>query len=90
MSAEGVFQALAALVGLTPRPDDQTLMLVVGRIRLARVCLSALCGGALAVAGVALQGVLRNPLADPFSLGISAGAACGAGAACCCCCCPIW
>lgn len=56
-------------------------MLVVNQIRLARVCLSALCGGALAVAGVALQGVLRNPLADPFTLGISAGAACGASIA---------
>ena len=52
-----------------------------GAIRLARVLLGLLCGGALAVAGVALQGVLRNPLADPFTLGISAGAACGASMA---------
>ena len=56
-------------------------VLVVGGIRLARVCLALLCGGALGVAGVALQGVLRNPLADPFTLGISAGAACGASLA---------
>ncbi|WP_346773643.1 iron ABC transporter permease [Desulfovibrio sp. ZJ746] len=56
-------------------------VLVVGGIRLARVTLALLCGGALAVAGVALQGVLRNPLADPFTLGISAGAACGASLA---------
>lgn len=56
-------------------------VLVVGGIRLARVALALLCGAALGVAGVALQGVLRNPLADPFTLGISAGAACGASLA---------
>lgn len=76
-----VLRALAAAVGLIAAPDDATLMLVVGQIRLARVCLAALCGGALAMAGVALQGVLRNALADPFTLGISAGAACGAALA---------
>lgn len=81
VSAHDVFQALAAAVGLAPSPQDPAIALVVERIRLARVCLAALCGGALAVAGVALQGVLRNPLADPFTLGISAGAACGASIA---------
>lgn len=60
---------------------EEVPVLVVGGIRLARVCLALLCGGGLAVAGVALQGVLRNPLADPFTLGISAGAACGASLA---------
>ncbi|MBO4301612.1 MAG: iron ABC transporter permease [Desulfovibrio sp.] len=73
--------ALAATVGLVSPPKDDTLMLLVEHIRLARVCLAALCGGALAVAGVTLQGVLRNALADPFTLGISAGAACGASMA---------
>jgi iron complex transport system permease protein len=43
--------------------------------RLPRVLLGALVGGALAVAGVAFQALLRNPLADPFVLGISGGAA---------------
>lgn len=76
-----VVAALAAFLGLAPLPDDPVRLLVVGHIRLARVCLALLCGGALAVAGVALQGVLRNPLADPFTLGISAGAACGASLA---------
>ena len=75
-----VWQALGAVVGLCP-PADGSVQLVVGQIRLARVLLGLLCGGALAVAGVALQGVLRNPLADPFTLGISAGAACGASMA---------
>lgn len=81
LSAHEVFQALAVNFGFSAAPQNGAQLLVVNQIRLARVCLSALCGGALAVAGVALQGVLRNPLADPFTLGISAGAACGASLA---------
>ena len=81
LSAQSVFRALAALAGFASTPDDPALTGVVVSIRLARVCLAALCGGALAMAGAALQGVLRNPLADPFTLGISAGAACGASMA---------
>ncbi|MEG2172001.1 MAG: iron ABC transporter permease [Desulfovibrionaceae bacterium] len=73
---------LGVTLGLLPRDSvDPALLLVVGDIRLARVALSLLCGGGLAVAGVALQGVLHNPLADPFTLGISAGAASGASLA---------
>jgi len=60
---------------------DPTRLLVVGDIRLARVCLSLLVGGGLAMAGVVFQGVLRNPLADPFTLGVSSGAALGASVA---------
>ncbi len=74
-----VLELLAAYCGLIDATAfDPSKLLVVGDIRLARVVLSLLCGGALAVAGVALQGVLHNPLADPFTLGVSAGAACGA------------
>lgn len=46
-------------------------------IRLPRVVLASLAGGALSVSGVTLQGIFRNPLVDPFILGISAGAALG-------------
>jgi iron complex transport system permease protein len=46
--------------------------------RLARVLLAGCVGGALASAGAAYQAVLRNPLADPFILGVSGGAALGA------------
>lgn len=78
LDAGEVFRTLAVSLGLSDAPVEASRLLVVGKIRLARVCLATLCGGALAVAGVALQGVLRNPLADPFTLGISAGASCGA------------
>jgi iron complex transport system permease protein len=46
--------------------------------RMPRVVASALVGGALAATGVVLQALLRNPLADPFTLGVSGGAAVGA------------
>jgi iron complex transport system permease protein len=70
---------LAATLNLAPADQaDPAKMLIVGQIRFSRVLLSLLCGGGLALAGAALQGVLHNPLADPFILGISAGAACGA------------
>jgi iron complex transport system permease protein len=46
--------------------------------RLPRVLAAALVGGTLAAAGVVFQGLLRNPLAAPYTLGVSAGAALGA------------
>jgi iron complex transport system permease protein len=57
-----------------PASDEGILLL----LRLPRVAGAALVGAALAVAGALFQGLLRNPLADPFLLGTSAGAALGA------------
>jgi iron complex transport system permease protein len=54
---------------------DRDIFLIA---RLPRVLFSALAGGALAVAGVLFQAILRNSLADPFTLGISAGSSFGA------------
>lgn len=51
------------------------------RLRLARVALAALVGAALGVSGASLQALVENPLADPFVLGLSGGAAIGATAA---------
>jgi iron complex transport system permease protein len=50
---------------------------VVTAVRLPRVVLAALAGAGLAAAGVAFQGILRNPLADPYIVGVSGGAALG-------------
>jgi iron complex transport system permease protein len=47
-------------------------------LRLARALLAGVCGAALAGAGVVFQGLFRNPLADPFVMGVSGGAALGA------------
>ena len=60
---------------------DPSLAVVIVDIRLARVLLAGLTGASLAVAGAAFQGVLRNPLADSFTLGVSGGAAFGASLA---------
>ncbi|SFL98812.1 FecCD family ABC transporter permease [Salibacterium qingdaonense] len=51
---------------------------IITNIRLPRVILAALVGASLAAAGTAFQGLLRNPLADPYTLGVSSGSALGA------------
>jgi iron complex transport system permease protein len=58
-------------------PGTRAQQIVVG-YRLPRVLLGAVAGAGLAAVGAALQGVLRNPLADPYILGVSGGAALGA------------
>lgn len=68
---------LAALIG---RADAPTAAIIL-ELRLPRVIAAALVGGALGVAGALLQGLLRNPLADPYVTGTSAGAALGSVAA---------
>ena len=78
-------EILRALMGATPiGPSDadgnvadvtRTILL---QIRLPRVLLGFLVGGSLAAVGVVLQALLRNPLADPYVLGVSSGAALGA------------
>ncbi|MGB3829785.1 MAG: iron chelate uptake ABC transporter family permease subunit, partial [Ornithinimicrobium sp.] len=51
---------------------------ILFRIRLPRMVLGMLVGASLGMAGAAFQGVFRNPLADPYLLGVSAGAGFGA------------
>lgn len=74
---------LAALVDWLPGIDLESGLTelqegILFEIRLPRVVLGALVGGVLASAGAAYQGVFRNPLADPYLLGIAAGAGLGA------------
>ena len=57
---------------------DATLANIVWRIRLPRVLLAALAGATLSLGGLVFQAILRNPLAEPYILGISGGAAIGA------------
>ena len=59
---------------------DETQRAILLRIRLPRVVLGAIVGATLAVSGAAYQGVFRNPLADPYLLGVAAGAGLGATA----------
>lgn len=69
---------LTALVPGLESGLDETQMTILLRIRLPRVVLGAIVGATLAVAGAAYQGVFRNPLADPYLLGVAAGAGLGA------------
>jgi iron complex transport system permease protein len=82
----GVGISLAALaVGAVPLPGgfwNATVTPGIGRdilfdIRLPRILLAGAVGALLSSAGCALQGLLRNPLADPYLLGVSGGAALG-------------
>jgi iron complex transport system permease protein len=65
----------AALLGQPVEPIHSTILF---KIRLPRALLAALVGAALGSAGGVFQAVLRNPLADPYILGVSGGAALGA------------
>lgn len=62
-------------------PPADTLTSIFLKIRLPRALLAFIVGGAVSVSGVLVQSVLRNPLASPFTLGISSGAAVGASIA---------
>lgn len=69
--------ALGLPLGAAPSAVEQAALL---QIRLPRVLLGVLVGAALAVAGGAMQGIFRNPLADPALIGVSGGAALAAAA----------
>jgi len=72
-SALSTAEVWNALVGKT----EGSAADIVLRVRLPRVVLAALVGASLAVAGTLFQALLRNPLADPYILGVSGGAALG-------------
>jgi iron complex transport system permease protein len=73
-SALSARDALGALAG----GGSETARAIVWELRAPRVALGFLVGGALAVSGAALQALVRNPLADPYLLGLSGGASLGA------------
>lgn len=66
---------IQTLLGLNrDHPDYRNFALVVHTFRLPRILLAFLVGAALATSGTIMQGITRNPLADPFLLGVSGGA----------------
>jgi iron complex transport system permease protein len=62
---------------LSGKTDSQAAI-IIGQIRLPRVLLAAIVGAILASSGAAMQGLFRNPLADPSLIGVTAGASLGA------------
>ncbi|MDX2692020.1 iron chelate uptake ABC transporter family permease subunit [Streptomyces ipomoeae] len=78
ISTSDVWASVAAHLGfgesaLAPLRDG-----IVWNLRMPRTLLAAVCGAGLAVCGAVMQSLLRNPLADPFVLGVSSGASTGA------------
>ncbi|MEW6243627.1 MAG: iron chelate uptake ABC transporter family permease subunit [Bacillota bacterium] len=75
-----VHVSLEELVGILSRPTTAagTARTIILDIRLPRVLASAMVGAALAVAGTTFQALFRNPMADPYVIGASSGAALGA------------
>jgi len=70
--------SIAKAFSRTDQPPGQNIDYEILLIRFRRVVLAAIVGAALACSGVVLQAILRNPLADPYILGISSGAGLGA------------
>jgi iron complex transport system permease protein len=70
--------SLTAVMEALRSTGDPTTIAIVRDLRLPRVLLGALVGAGLGASGAALQGSLRNPLAEPYLLGVSGGAAVGA------------
>lgn len=75
-----VLAVFGGKIGLRP-PSDGVYTSVVWNIRFPRICLAALAGALLSTAGAVFQGVFRNPLVEPYVLGVSSGAAFGAAVA---------
>ncbi|MEM9341830.1 MAG: iron ABC transporter permease [Pseudomonadota bacterium] len=72
----GPLELLSAAIGTTPL--DATAQIILFDIRLPRLTLGLLVGASLAVSGAVMQGLFRNPLADPGLVGVGAGAGLGA------------
>ena len=68
-------------IDFTSLQNDPLSRAVFLRLRLPRVLMAGLVGASLAMVGAALQALFRNPLADPFTLGVSGGASLGASIA---------
>ena len=80
MAAALLFGAVNVSWSAVLAGNPEATAILIG-LRLPRVALAAVVGGALAASGLTFQTLLRNALADPFILGVSGGAACGAAVA---------
>lgn len=73
-----VFYAISNKLGLTEVPLSRIYESVIWDFRLSRALVAACCGAGLAICGAVLQSLLKNALAEPYVLGVSAGASTGA------------
>lgn len=77
LSMGTVYLPLKKILSILFLNESDTFSIIIKEIRLPRIVLSFLVGSGLAVAGVIFQGIIRNPMVDPYVVGISAGAGTG-------------
>lgn len=77
-SDTSMFDVVAQWSGLSDEAVSERDWLIIGQIRFPRMVMGILIGASLAVSGAVMQGLFRNPLADPGIVGVSAGAGLGA------------
>lgn len=75
VSAGALWRAMFAMAGLAHDVEAQRNALIIFGVRLPRTLLAIFVGSALATSGAMMQGLFRNPLADPGLIGVSSGAA---------------
>lgn len=75
---QSVFYAITNKIGLTEAPLNRIYESVIWDFRLSRALVAACCGAGLAICGAVLQSLQKNALAEPYVLGVSAGASTGA------------
>lgn len=77
---DDILRIIAERLSLVPIQEQigDNIKYIILNVRLPRIMVSYFVGGSLAICGVAYQGLLKNPMADPYILGISSGAAFGA------------
>ncbi|WP_269852099.1 iron chelate uptake ABC transporter family permease subunit [Methanosarcina horonobensis] len=73
-----IFGGIINRIFLESTLPDSVTSTIIWDLRLPRICMAIVSGASLGIAGAIMQGVLRNPLAEPFTLGISSAAAMGA------------
>lgn len=78
VSVADVYRVILAHIGIGSAQVSRIQDGIVWELRLPRTLLASICGAGLALCGAIMQSLLRNPLADPFVLGISSGASTGA------------
>lgn len=79
ISSLDIIYVLLDRLGITDSQVPEQTRLIVESIRMPRTLMGIMVGSALAIAGASMQGLFRNPLADPSIIGVSSGAALGAG-----------
>ncbi|UCG01720.1 MAG: iron chelate uptake ABC transporter family permease subunit [Candidatus Heimdallarchaeota archaeon] len=75
------FNLILQMFGFSVQEENTIKKVIIWDIRLPRVIMGALAGMALAVAGTIMQAIFRNPMADPYILGLASGASVGASIA---------